>query len=305
MGLLDPSSVLFRTHVFTDADTDIETGLVFGDEASRSRPVAFGFALSRSDAGAGIVLCFGSANRGLAVWADGADLGVAAGAGSGDDGLDFVVTDALPVTDAQFKFVLSVNPGNGLVELFRCGKLMGAETSPDASFGGAWADLDAAVGVLTLTGNAANTETVTIGAKTYTFQDTLTNVNGNVKVGASASASIDNLIAAINLGAGAGALYAAATTLHPTVSASVGAGDTMGVTAKTKGTDGNAIATTETMGSGEFGAATLTGGKDGHGAIGDVADEVNNRVPGGSQVALANVSIIGGVSVYLHQRAGA
>jgi hypothetical protein len=49
----------------------------------------------------------------------------------------------------------------------------------------------------------------------------------------------------------------------------------------------------------------LTGGKDGHGAIGDVADEVNNRVPGGSQVALANVSIIGGVSVYLHQRAGA
>lgn len=127
---------------------------------------------------------------------------------------------------------------------------------------GAPAALTAATGVLTLTANAGNAETVTIGGKVYTFQTVLTNVDGNVLIGATASASIDNLIAAINLGAGAGTTYAAATTLHPSVSASAGAGDTMDVKAKTPGAAGNSIATTETLANGSFGAATLTGGSD-------------------------------------------
>lgn len=118
----------------------------------------------------------------------------------------------------------------------------------------------AASGVLTLTGQPLNTETVTIDTKVYTFQTTLTNVDGNVLIGASASASLDNLIAAITLGAGAGTTYAAATTLHPTVTAAAGAGDTMDATAKVKGTGGNTIATTETLTNGSWGAATLAGG---------------------------------------------
>lgn len=115
-------------------------------------------------------------------------------------------------------------------------------------------------GVLTLTGNAANGNTVTIDGKTYTFQTVLTNVDGNVLIGADAATSIDNLIAAITLGAGSGTLYAAATVLHPTVTASAGAGDTMNVEAKSVGTIGNGYATTETLTNGSFGAATLTGG---------------------------------------------
>src|SRR5688572_6823509 len=83
---------------------------------------------------------------------------------------------------------------------------------------------------LTLTGNALDTETVVINGKTYTFQDTLTNVDGNVKTGASAAASITNLIAAITLGAGSGTAYAAATTLHSTFTAAEAAGDTMLIT---------------------------------------------------------------------------
>lgn len=117
-----------------------------------------------------------------------------------------------------------------------------------------------AKGVLTLTANPGNTETVTLGTKVYTFQTTLTNVDGNVLIGASASASLDNLIAAITLGAGAGTLYATATTLHPTVTATAGAGDTMNVEAKSFGTAGNSIATTETLANGSFANATLTGG---------------------------------------------
>lgn len=117
-----------------------------------------------------------------------------------------------------------------------------------------------ASGTLTLTGNAGNTETVTIDTKVYTFQTVLTNVNGHVLIGASASDSIDNLIAAITLGAGSGTTYAAATTAHPSATAAAGAGDTMTCTALVGGTGGNSIATTETLANGSWGDVTLLGG---------------------------------------------
>lgn len=119
-----------------------------------------------------------------------------------------------------------------------------------------------AVGTLTLAGNAANTETVVLGTKTYTFQTVLTNVDGNVLIGANASASIDNLVAAITLGTGAGTLYAAATTANSLATATQGAGDTMTATALLSGLAGNSIASTETMGSGSWGAAALAGAVD-------------------------------------------
>lgn len=119
-----------------------------------------------------------------------------------------------------------------------------------------------AVGTLTLVANPANTETVTIDARVYTFQTVLTNVNGNVLIGATASDTLDNLIAAITLGAGSGTTYAAATVLHATVTAAAGAGDTMTATAKTSGTGGNSIATTDGMGDAGnvWGAVTLENG---------------------------------------------
>lgn len=117
----------------------------------------------------------------------------------------------------------------------------------------------AASGTLTVV-TLADTNTVTIDGKVYTFQDTLTNVDGNVKRDADDSISIDNLIAAVNIEAGSGTLYAAATTLHATVSASAGAGDTMTATAKVAGLDGNAIAVSETLTDGSWAAATLLGG---------------------------------------------
>lgn len=118
----------------------------------------------------------------------------------------------------------------------------------------------AANGVLTLAGNAANNETVVIGTKTYTFQTALTDVDGNVLIGATASDSLDNLIAAITLGAGAGSTYAASMTLHPTATASAGAGDTMNCSAKVPGTVGNTLASTETLANGSWTAATLING---------------------------------------------
>ena len=117
-------------------------------------------------------------------------------------------------------------------------------------------------GTLTLTGNAGDTQTVVIGAKTYTFQTSLTNVDGNVLIGATASDSLDNLIAAINLGSGAGTLYAAATTAHPldvlpdSIIASAGTGDTMDIVINQNSS--NSVASTETLTNGSWGASTLT-----------------------------------------------
>jgi len=121
-----------------------------------------------------------------------------------------------------------------------------------------------ASGTLTVvnTQNFADTETVTIDAKTYTFQTALTDVDGNVLIGANADASLANLVAAVTLGAGSGTTYAASTTLHPTVTAAPGAADTMTATAKTGGTAGDSIATTETSAQASWGGATLAGGKD-------------------------------------------
>jgi hypothetical protein len=148
----------------------------------------------------------------------------------------------------------------------------------------------AATGVLTLTGNASNTETVTIDTKTYTFQTVLTDVDGNVLIGATASDSIDNLIAAITLGSGAGTLYAASTTLHPTVTAAAGAGDTMDATAKKKGETGNSIATTDTMASGSWGGATLSGG------TGLVHILALGELPTQTTVAIGSVTTLGTVA---------
>lgn len=117
-----------------------------------------------------------------------------------------------------------------------------------------------AAGTLTLVANPGDAETVTIGAKVYTFQATLTNVDGNVKIGASTAATLTNLIRAINLSGGTpGTDYAAAMTVHPTVTAAQGAGTTMLVTAKAGGTAGNSIVSTDGMANAGnvFDAATL------------------------------------------------
>lgn len=113
---------------------------------------------------------------------------------------------------------------------------------------------------LTLAANVSDGDTVTIDAKVYTFQDTLTDSDGNVKIGAAATDSIDNLVAAITLGAGAGSAYAASMTVHATATAAVAAGDTMLATAIQAGTAGNSIVTTEVGVNTSWGAGTMSGG---------------------------------------------
>lgn len=138
--------------------------------------------------------------------------------------------------------------------------------------------------VVTFGSNTLDGLTITIGTKTYTFQDSLTNVDGNVDVGANAEGSIDNLVAAINLAAGAGTAYAAATTAHPTVSAVKASASTMRVTALAAGTAGNAIAVSETGSAMTWTGNNLAGGINASGATGILVEHTDAGTSGTLQL---------------------
>jgi hypothetical protein len=117
-----------------------------------------------------------------------------------------------------------------------------------------------AVGTLTSTGVFSDTQTVTIGGKVYTTQTTLTNVDGNVLIGASAAATLQNLFDAINLSGTPGTQYATLMTVNPHCRATSNDATTLVVASKVPGAGGNYVPTTETQTNASWGATTLAGG---------------------------------------------
>ncbi len=117
-------------------------------------------------------------------------------------------------------------------------------------------------GILTLTAVAGNNETVLVNNKTYTFQNVLTDVDGNVLAGASAQDSVDNLIAAIVLGAGAGVAYAASMTINSDMTAGPGPDpDTLEASGRLgEGYLSNGKPLEETLGSGNWDTSVTVGG---------------------------------------------
>ena len=117
----------------------------------------------------------------------------------------------------------------------------------------------AAEGSLTMDTQPTDGDTYTLDAKTYTFQTTLTNVDGNVNIGGSLAQAQANLVAAIDLSGSAGTDYATLMTAHTTVDVAAFATDIAVITAQTVGKAGNSIATTETFAAGTniFDAGTL------------------------------------------------
>lgn len=118
-----------------------------------------------------------------------------------------------------------------------------------------------ATNILTATANPQDGARVTIGATAYTFRDTLVS-SYDVKIGAAATNSLDNLVAAITAGAGAGTTYGTGTVAHPSVTAAAGAGDTIDVTALAIGVAGNAVTTVEFSPGLAWTTATMEGGVD-------------------------------------------
>jgi len=77
-----------------------------------------------------------------------------------------------------------------------------------------------ATGYLDFAGNAANGNTVTVGAVTYRFVTALAQAN-DVLIGDDAVETAENLIAAIHRDEGSGTLYHASTARHPQVTAAL------------------------------------------------------------------------------------
>lgn len=116
-----------------------------------------------------------------------------------------------------------------------------------------------AQGKLTLSVNPADGDTITVGTKTYTLQTTLTNVDGNIKIGGTVSDTQSNIVAAINLAGQPGTQYALATRVNEVITIADFSANEAIITSVIAGTTGNSIATTETFTSGSnlFDAATL------------------------------------------------
>ena len=116
-----------------------------------------------------------------------------------------------------------------------------------------------AKGKLTLPVNPSNGNTMVIGSRTYTFQTTLTNFDGNILIGGTVAETQENIVAAINLTGQPGVQYASATRVNEDVTIADFSANEAIITAKTAGTSGNSIATTETFTSGSnvFDGATL------------------------------------------------
>ncbi len=119
-----------------------------------------------------------------------------------------------------------------------------------------------ATGTYELTGLPAATQTVTIGATTYTFRATVPAAN-DVLIGVDADATIENLIAAVNQEAGAGVKYGTGTVANASASAEAQPGAIAKIEALVPGTAGNSIVFTTTVSNSAIsGSGTLAGGLD-------------------------------------------
>lgn len=112
-----------------------------------------------------------------------------------------------------------------------------------------WRNIAEARTLLTFTAQPLDTETVVLGATTYTFKTTPVTPNTDVQIGDSLAESILNLALSIE-------------AINTEVNGFAFFGDTLFVAALVAGTAGNGIATTTTVTDATFSFATTRGGND-------------------------------------------
>jgi hypothetical protein len=121
-----------------------------------------------------------------------------------------------------------------------------------------------AVVTLTMVTQPTEGDKIVIGSRTYTWQTSLTNVDGNIWIGSNIAAAKNNLYYAIAASGGTpGTDYATAMTANTEVTVGYFNGSSQAVfTSILPGTAANSLASTATFtaGTNVFSAATLTGG---------------------------------------------
>lgn len=112
-----------------------------------------------------------------------------------------------------------------------------------------------ATGTITFSGQPTDADTITIGASTFNFVDTVVDPDTDVEIGADAEETLDNLLALI-------------TSEIATVTAVKTSTTVITLTAVATGAAGNSVVLTEAADNvGVSGAGTLTGGADGVPAV--------------------------------------
>ncbi len=139
-------------------------------------------------------------------------------------------------------------------------------------------DGEKATGTITSSGtNVGEGEAIVIDTKTYTFRGTVGTTEGNVHIGATAAATLDNLKAAINHTGTANTDYYCAAA-HTTVSATTNTDTVQTIEALLNGIAGNDIALTTTASSFTLSGALLTGGVDDTGNPSYFLNEPGNTI---------------------------
>jgi hypothetical protein len=163
------------------------------------------------------------------------------------EGLDFLVSSAVTVT---------VQSPLGRMGIFS------SQITSDASGEIASTDIaNYATAILTSNGTDVSVnDTVTIGAVTYTFKAAPTTVANEIKIGGTATLTLDNVKKAVNLTGVSGTDYGSATVIHPTARASAKTATTLLFVAKTAGTGGNALAFAKVAVTLSVSGATFAGG---------------------------------------------
>lgn len=145
---------------------------------------------------------------------------------------------------------------------------------------------------LTSSGVAVAGETMTIGGVTYTFRAAVTNTIPNeIKIGAAATNTLDNIKDAVNgtaLVGAPGTEYSQATKRNPLVTAGAKTATTLVFTV-TDTNVGGSTATTETMTNFAFTGATLSAGTLGAAVVSNTNTAVRDNLSG--VAGDANVSL--------------
>lgn len=137
-SLYDPSYELFRTHQFAYNASGILTGTVF---PVRSQAITVAVTVKRTAASpTGIILEFGSATTGLAIWFAVADGKIYAAAGDAAAADGVTLAGLAPPQDQIIRIVFSVIPESGKARLWLNGQLVAHGVSTNNDMPNGWSD---------------------------------------------------------------------------------------------------------------------------------------------------------------------